>query len=252
MRLYELRKAPEKNEKTKIIQELLKYSGDQSMCVTFSTISKVGIHPKSEWATPNGVYAYPLYTYKDMLEQSLNSKTTAIFPYAADRVYVFVLKNTAKNPLNFNDNAITQKDYEKHSLYAIQQISKMEDSDTETVNWYKQYMGDISRKYDNKSVALYVFLRELTGSFPRQKQTNLLNKLYRTFGYDAIVDEGNGIIFSKDEPTQIVFLQPSAYKIQEMFYNDTAERERRVGSHRNRSPKNTPPKDDGLGDQILF
>lgn len=252
MRLYELRKAPEKNEKTKIIQELLKYSNDESMCVTFSTISKVGIHPKSEWATPNGVYAYPLSTYKDMLEQSLNSKTTAIFPYAADRVYVFVLKNIAKNPLNFNNTPLSDQDYEKHSLYAIQQVSKMENSDSEIINWYKQYMNDIAQKYDNKSIALYKFLRELTGSFPRQKQTNLLNKLYRTLGYDAIVDEGNGVIFTKEEPTQIVFLQPSAYKIQEMFYNDTAERERRVGSHRKRPHKKEPPQDNGLGDQILF
>ena len=57
-----------------------------------------------------------------------------------------------------------------------------------------------------------------SGLFP----INLWNKiLHNVLGYDAIIDNGTGLIHD-NEPTQACFLVPSSYKVVEKLKNNTS------------------------------
>ena len=70
-------------------EELQQYEGDDDAYVTFTDIPKVGVNPKTQWNTPVGVYAYPIWF---ILEEWDNLNKFGIF--ALDRPYANILKHT--------------------------------------------------------------------------------------------------------------------------------------------------------------
>lgn len=92
--LIEARRNPEQNPKVSInnvIYDAVKaangndIAGTSNIFVSFTTVDKLGINPKSEYNTPLGIYAYPgEYVYKEI---GLN-KPTYDLPFAGDNKYV--------------------------------------------------------------------------------------------------------------------------------------------------------------------
>jgi hypothetical protein len=91
--LYELNEArrnPEQNPKVSAIDALKKYKDDPSYFITFTSIEKVGLNPKTPYSTPVGLYAYKL----DDVFDDLQDKN---YLFGKDRPFVNVLKlNTNK------------------------------------------------------------------------------------------------------------------------------------------------------------
>ena len=58
--LSEKRSNPDKNPKLSAYDYLEQYKDDPDVYISFTDISKIGINPRSDFNTPNGIYTYPL------------------------------------------------------------------------------------------------------------------------------------------------------------------------------------------------
>ena len=224
MRLFELRREPNINVKATTIEQMRKYSGNNNITVSFSPIQKIGIYPMSDWDTPNGVYAYQLNQYKSMLDA--RDSIDGIFPFGSERPYIFVLETTASNPLNFDKN-ISDADFNKYIHFIMQQFNvPQEEIDVILSDRQK-------RRLPTNSQQLYYMMRKVLfdrrtmNMLSHNSSTNTFNKLLRIFGFDAVIDNGHGVLHSGVEPIQVVYLTPSAYKIKDTIRNDLLHREDR-------------------------
>jgi hypothetical protein len=236
MRLFELRKEHEKNTKTPTMDKLREYSNTNGLSVNFSTIKKVGVHPLSTWNTPNGVYAFQLDGFKDDLYDM--DSIDDVFPYGTDRPYIFILETTAKSPLNFDEN-IPSSEFDRYVQMVVQQYGVSKG----TMEFYLN-----ARSLKTNTQLLYYFTRQVIiddkAKYRKKtyKSTNEFNKILRTFGFDAVIDNGHGVMFGSIEPTQMVYLTPSAYNVKDVLHNDALDRfyrQRHYG--RGDKPEKTPP-----------
>jgi hypothetical protein len=222
MRLYELRREPSINTKQSTVDSLLKYANNPKTAVSFSPIQKIGINPQSDWDTPNGVYAYQINQYKSALQGKDNIE--GVFPFGSERPYVFVLDSRASNPLDFDKN-IPDADFDKY----IQFIKNHFKVDDEAIGTF--LTPRMKSRFPTNSQQLYYIVRRLLlnegGGTVTTGMTNKFNKILRTFGFDAVVDNGHGVLHSGMEPIQVVYLTPSAYAIKDVFQNDAMHREDR-------------------------
>lgn len=216
MRLHELRKRPEVNRKLTTVEKLAEYAADPSLNASFSPLMKIGIYPISDWDTPNGVYAYQLNQYKSMLDA--DQQVDKIFPFGYERPYIFVLKNIAKNPLNF-DKELPDDVFRKSLDILYETLDTPAEQRTYGIPGASRY------RYHNNSQVLYAIMRRnvLEGNM----RTNTFNAILRKCGFDAVIDNGHGVLHSGLEPIQIVFLTPTAYKMVDLVYNDSIHREDR-------------------------
>ena len=56
----EKRRNPEMNPHISAWDYVDKYKNDPDVYISFTTIDKIGINPRSVYNTPNGIYCYPL------------------------------------------------------------------------------------------------------------------------------------------------------------------------------------------------
>lgn len=225
MKICELRREPEKNTKSATINQLLTYADDPNMTVSFSPIRKIGINPQSDWDTPNGVYAYQLNQYKSSLQKTQGAGTVEhIFPFGTERAYVFIIENKASNPLDFDKN-IPEADFEKFTQFIIKHFNVNQD----VIDTF--LTPRMKTRFPVNSQLLYSMIRRLLlregGGHVSQGMTNKFNKILRAFGYDAVIDNGHGVLHSGMEPIQIVYLTPSAYTIKDLIQNDSIHRDDR-------------------------
>lgn len=223
MRLYELRREPDINKKFSTVDSLLKYSSDPKTAVSFSPMMKIGINPQSDWDTPNGVYAYQLSQYKSAL--SNKDSVEGVFPFGSERPYIFVLDSTASNPLNFDKN-MPDSDFTKYIHFMMKRFDLTQD-DVDAI-----LTPRLKTRLPTNTQQLYHFIRKtllnkMGGSAASLGMTNIFNKILRSFGFDAVIDNGHGVLHSGMEPIQVVYLTPSAYKIKDTILNDALHREDR-------------------------
>lgn len=222
MRIDELRREPTINARQSTASQLSKYANDPKMAVSFSPIKKIGINPQSDWDTPNGVYAYQLNQYKSALEGK--DSIEGVFPFGSERPYVFILESRASNPLDFDKN-IPDSDFEKFTHFVMRHF----DVDQAAIDTF--LTPKMKSRFPTNSQRLYYMIRRLLlnegGGTVTPGMTNKFNKILRSFGYDAVVDNGHGVLHSGMEPIQVVFLTPSAYTQKDLLSNDTLHRDDR-------------------------
>jgi hypothetical protein len=217
MRLFELRREPHKNVRQSTRDLLLKYADVEGTTVSFSPINKIGVHPKSNWDTPNGVYAYQIDEFKSAIERAKPHLVTSVFPFGETRPYIFILQSTYNNPLVLS-NEINASLFNEQ----LKQVLKMTNLRESVVNLIVTNAGENS---GTNSQELYTIVRQLCSrEYGRTSATNIMNKMLRRLGYDAVIDNGSGVLYDSSEPIQIVYLTPKAYKILKSFHNDTLER----------------------------
>ena len=127
--ISELRSNPELNPKISVLDALKKYKDDDSYFITFTTIEKVGLNPRSPFSTPVGLYAYKL---KDVYEE-LESKN---YLFGVDRQFVNVVKLTTDRVLDLENYNNKNSD--------LQKLRKIYESETD------QSFDDILKGFESK------------------------------------------------------------------------------------------------------
>jgi hypothetical protein len=228
MRLYdiltELRKSPEQNVKHDTFDRIKEYSNDPSMCITFSTVDKVGVYPLSDWTTPNGVCAYPLDDFKKYLQDDWTREVWhKIFPYGNERPYAFILQITTDKILKMGQ-PISEEEFERCYKLIMTKWCKTQEDKMDCALLHNNFKGE-----EYTTSMLYRYILTSLGKLDSygKKRTNIFNSILRELGYECIVDSGSGIIH-ENEPNQVVFLVPSAYKVVEKFYGPDLNRESRI------------------------
>lgn len=209
--ISELRRNPELNPKISALDALNKYKDDPSYFITFTTIEKVGLNPRSPFSTPVGLYAYKL---KDVYGE-LESKN---YLFGVDRPFVNVIQLTTDRVLdleNYNNKSSDlqklRKIYESETGKSFDDVLKEFDS-----NNHLLYPVDTDGKY------VYGLMNFISNGVegrtgPVKKSMVYFNKLLRKMGYDVVIDRTGTVHLL--QPSQAVFLVPSSYKFVEKIIN---------------------------------
>ena len=260
MEILEARRNPELNPKIGPYTQLKKYVDDPSIFISFTEIDKIGINPDSRYATPLGIYTYPLqaswkkYKVDKIFDRFVGSSKEATvkteihvidkaFPFATENPYIQVVQT--KKPLT------DLQDFSKRDLDdAIEQISRIIEEINTSDNELKQdaiqlfeedYVKKIKNGTTNAKVntpggifwwlAMNCLNMNSVGDLllKKYKSKNSMrnwNFFLRDLGHDGFNDKGDGIIYNS-EPAQAVFLHGKALKKIDMIYNNPSIKSRK-------------------------
>lgn len=211
--IFELRRNPELNPKISALDALKKYKDDDSYFITFTTIEKVGLNPRSPFSTPVGLYAYKL---KDVYDE-LESKN---YLFGVDRPFVNVIQLTTSRVLDLENYSNKSTDLQKlRKIYESENGKSFDDV-------LKEFEDNNHLLYPVNTDGKYVYglmnfisqkIEGRTG--PVKKSMVYFNQLIRKMGYDVVIDRTGTVHLL--QPSQAVFLVPSAYKFVEKIINKT-------------------------------
>jgi hypothetical protein len=183
------------------------YKPDDNLFVSFVSVDKAGINPKSPYDTPIGVYAYPL-----------KFAMTEKIPYRGQNkpVKIKIIKPT-------NDKELSD-DISEKALENLLEIIKLKYNIKEhhIEKWSDEAL------IDTPMGKLWNITRELSRNSNNHSGTNMTSptkwtKILIDLGFDYVVDNGTKVIHS-NEPTQAVFLNPKSYKVIDEEFVDSEER----------------------------
>lgn len=200
------------------------FKNPENLFVTFVSVDKVGLNPKSPYDTPIGVYSYPLDFIFEEEDVPFRGETKSS--------KIKVLKNKTNKILS---NDLSDGEYEKK----IKQIENIV-NDSEKYSYtfkkaIKEYIKrweQAARKHTNFG-SLWNVTRMVSMDFYSKKDSKetgptknnpvAWTKLLLELGYELVIDYETGTIHPS-EPTQAVFLTPTAYKVVGEEFVDTEER----------------------------
>lgn len=209
--LNELRRNPELNPKISAVQSLAKYKDDDSYFITFTSIEKVGLNPKSPFSTPVGLYAYKLKdVYADLEDKN--------YLFGVDRPFVNVIQLNTSKVLDLENYNNKEQDLQK-----LKKIYETEfgGSFDELINEFESskdllYPINTDGKYVY-GLMNYISNKKTGKAGAAQKSMIYFNTLLRKMGYDVVIDRTGTIHLL--QPSQAVFLTPSSYKVIEKVIN---------------------------------
>jgi len=252
LKQFMLEKRKHNNDKISVYQELEKYKDRDDIYISFTRVNKIGINPKSDFNTPNGIYTYPLKLVWEEygLENGLVDGETLDMkiPFGGDREFVQVIQ------LIDDSNVIKDitYDYRQQDLERdIDKLSKMVSSQNQ--DRFKSIIeeaSDVDYEYEDDDEDNYYYNRNTSDfgqlwfitraiaydnyNFPEFKNTSITNRwrhILTKLGYDGVCDKNGEGIIHPSEPIQAVFLSIKPIKW--------------IDSIRNKTYKN-PPKADRL------
>lgn len=197
-------------------EQLEKYKDNSNIYISFRSINKIGINPKSKYDTPNGIYTYPL---KEIWSEFNHTEKQINVPFAGDASYIYVIEAEGKG-LNL------QKYFEENlikDLKILEQIYKPYIQKDNIFTWniiinnYKLesrvkdssgYIWNITRNLSQEGTGIY-----------KGKNANKWNFiLNKDLGYNYVVDKGDGIIHP-NEPIQAVFFNTKSFTVKDIIVN---------------------------------
>lgn len=239
--LTEKRRNPEVNVKLSTLDELEKYRGRDDVFVSFvsdvgiisttnshhyddnlnsgvrskgelANISghKIGINPRSEYSTPNGIYCYPishiLTIFKDRLEE-----------FATDRPFAYVIQASG--------NLLISSEYTEDNLASdkVKLSGLISEEDMER--------AESNALVDTPAGKLWGITRQIslvqgknnTNPHRSNPHANKWNKIFRDLGYSGFYDVDGEKIIHQNEPVQCVFFTRNSFKILETINNRPPE-----------------------------
>jgi hypothetical protein len=238
----ELRKNPDQNPKVTVNSEIyqaIDKAGEtadtiadiRNLFVTFTSIDKLGINPRSNYHTPLGIYSYPAtYIRKYISDGSMRS-----LPFAGHSKYatIFKAKGNIINLVNISESEVNLY-FKKIKLYMKNKSGKdwktvsdeidaiidksMSNDSYEGVDLWMMPSEPI--KYSSfPGARLWYVTREVSSMIASDKPRGTVpanslawNNLFRSIGITGCVDAGIGIIHS-NEPTQAVFFDIGAVTV---------------------------------------
>lgn len=201
-------------KKTSVVDQLMKYNGDDSIFISFTELEKIGINPRSTYATPNGIYCYKL---NDYIEEIFDQGITMAIPYAYDVPYINVLKQT--KPLL--DIATYSKQDLENDIVKLSKVYGIEDDIL--LKSLSQVSYKTNYKYLNFIMTKIISNVGLDDEFYGTHKSSMLRKL----GYYGLYDGGLGAIHSA-EPKQAVFFTNDSYKLIERIKNKVDARDVKI------------------------
>jgi len=206
----EARSHPELNKKESVYEQIKKYiDSGKEYYISFTSIDKIGINPRSRYNTPIGIYTYPLREIYESYENTnsdwdKNTNIQVPFPPKNRWKNIYVLeKNPNGKYIDVSEYSSKDYDNDRESLVAEfgEQVIRNCESDMHSKAkykspggyfWYVTYM--LCKPYDNVPVRWNKILRKV-------------------LGYDGITDkDGYGIIHNA-EPIQAVFFTAKSFKV---------------------------------------
>jgi hypothetical protein len=217
MRAYEFLLEYRRNNtpKQNAFEVLKQYKDRDDIYISFTKLDKLGLNPKTQWATPIGIYSYPLKAAWDYYD--IGRKQFGGFPWAASEPYIWVFEADIKDLTQ-----LTEQDYNNavDYIFANNIMSEMALDNyinSENTEIYKRnnkwgpLIWDMTRK---------ATVRQKTDSEKGYYNVNKWSKLLLDLGYNGLSDKhGNSIIHS-NEPCQAVFFTTKGIKIVEKIYNN--------------------------------
>ena len=189
------------------LQRLEKWSNDSKIHISYTSIRKIGINPKSKFVdTPLAVYAYPL---KEIWSDIKNEGVRNV-RFATDTVkFIFVLQETGRGLKDVSS-------YTKRNLKSdLKKIRGMVPEDI-----YIKAEKDVEETHGSENYRPYKYLQYFVYriSLARKKSTiaghsGEQSKILSQLGYIGFSDRrGTGQIHRAEE-IQSYFLSPKAYKV---------------------------------------
>lgn len=213
-------------------ERLKKYKDDPNIFISYRSINKLGINPKSEFNTPNGIYAYPIKEIWDNIE---NRKSSSSVPYAGENPYIYVFKVKEEYKDRFIDDA-----YKYNSKNFDDDLKKLEIyfSDMDKIELKQKIQYAIERANIQNPFGIMWNITRVLSSQPKTNNWNYpninrWNYLFRkVLGYVGVADrKGQGIIHPS-EPTQAVFFSTEGIEELEVVRNVTDKKENYTTIHK--------------------
>ena len=236
LELFEARSNPEINQKGSTghlaAREFLgKMDGDErrNYGVSMTNLPKLGINPKSSYNTPLGIYYYTAQYYLDRLV----NYDRLDFQHEAPYIQIFEI-----------DGNILEISEMDHSLYnsnidlLFKQIDKLAQlagmSTKEVQDQTAKFMlsAPTEAKVDSYGGHYWYVLWALSSYLTQGKTSKnnnispvMWNKIFRLMGWDAVEDNGSGIIH-QNEPYQGVVVNSAAITHKKTFENKPEDKSR--------------------------
>lgn len=214
--IAEVRRNPEQNPKTSInaiLQDYLNQAEQfpgapiSNLFVSFTNLPKLGINPRSEYTTPNGIYAYPVnfVMSKTKLSRSMN-----VLPFAGSSPWANIFR------VNPDANIIVLQNVSKAMLESYIALIKQNLLPKLGIEDNRFGFGIMLSDVEAQALTPGEVLWRITGELGSSMSENApvgWNAVCRSLGIDGFIDLGSGIIHPA-ERTQAVFFKSTDDVIQ--------------------------------------
>lgn len=230
----EARRGLEKNPKRSAAQEIGELyddidetvAGTKNLFVSFTSLDKLGINPRSTFNTPLGIYSYPAEYILDTVSD--NELMTAL-PYAGEKPWANVF---SVNPQGIIELVNMTKDQEQALYVNLRNYLK-------TIRFggnaakieLDAVLGTAIHNAPDKAMRraepggrfwyVTMIVSQFMAPLIHSRESVAWNSLFRSIGITGAVDMGLGIIHS-NEPTQAVFFDSTVIKDVHRFANKYA------------------------------
>ena len=220
--IVEARKNPEQNPKTAINQIIAKrwqqarsdtVANTPNLFVSFTTVDKLGINPKSKYDTPIGIYAYPA---DYVVHHVGGTNSMRHLPFAGESPFVNLFSvKSGGDVIDVSDMSAA----DLRHYYAKLEDLWLDNNDDSNQNDEIEHIIDQAPQRAKFPDLLggqfwFVTMRAAQLLAPKWKTTAPVawNKIFRSIGIAGAVDtKGAGIIHTS-EPTQAVFFSTNVIK----------------------------------------
>ena len=213
--ITEARKNPKQNKKVDTLSQIKQSAREYpNSFVTFTTIDKVGINPRTEFATPIGIYSYPI---QYVIDEDLD------LPYPNKYNHIIIFEP------NSNANIITIDQLNKMKPQLDQAIHKILGKlwNSTTNNMWHHVYNNIQSNIQNKSVQYNG--RETVN---KRQIAIIARKIFTTANIDGIVDDNDSGTIHSNEQTQAVFFSKSNIRvIKQIFVSNKQYNNDKVSLH---------------------
>lgn len=194
-------------ERLNALQRLQKWSSSPDIHISYTTIRKIGVNPKSKFMdTPLAVYAYPLKEiWSDIQSEGVRNVRFA----ANTSKFIFVLKERGQKPKDVSD-------YTKANLAAdLQKIRSLVSADV-----YAKAVEAFDKTANSENFPPYRHLQyfiyrlaDLGAKKTMAGSAAAMSSIFSQLGYVGFTDRrGAGLIHPAEE-IQSFFLNPKAYEV---------------------------------------
>jgi hypothetical protein len=241
--LVEARRADKEGVELPSLEDELRSYADQNSWekpeyyITFTAVNKVGINPGSDYNTPAGIYAYPLFP--KTVQQLTSYKGSERLPFATQQPFVSILKassganliTTAEFTMGHKHDALerlyTKEAVDRFGLAGTsfeEEVQKVEEAVAEGVHPVTAVMKtsamyeEATKKARKRSIdIIWLLTKMIAGGRPgagdkAAAPIGKWNAMLRWLGIDAFYDGGTGLIH-KNEKQQAIFLSKGAVDV---------------------------------------
>ncbi|MFW5800282.1 MAG: hypothetical protein ACOCV8_05655 [Spirochaetota bacterium] len=232
-----------------IFEHYYKSDRPEDYFISFTQIDKIGINPRSEYATPIGIYTYPVKEFfetyvahsrgpidKGLTDKIKKMKIGEFAPFAGNNPWVWVMEIDRSKGRVFDISEYSDRDLEddKERLKDIV-INDFNKDEIEKLFWYDESFDDVSiYTLDLDTKVLHQLFNTMEKGAkvrtPAGIMWNILrlvslenpvrwNKLFRQLGYICAIDRrGEGIIH-ENEKVQALFFQRRYFNVVDKVEN---------------------------------